>query len=182
MKDGKTLRKIELRVLSELIKNSKRSDRELARMLRVSQPTVTRLRTKLEKEGYIKEYTLMPDFKKLGYEILAITFVKLKTLSPEKTEEARKIAKQSLQEGPFEIVMLERGTGLNYDGVIISYQENYSSYVKLLEWIRQFGFLEVDSIGSYLISLEDPVRYRPLTLRTLAQHILTLKEGKAQNE
>jgi DNA-binding Lrp family transcriptional regulator len=182
MKDEKTLRKIELRVLCELIKNSKRSDIELARMLRVSQPTVTRFRTKLEKEGYIKEYTLMPDFKKLGYEILAITFVKLKTLSSEKTEEARKIAKQSLREGPFEIVMLERGTGLNYDGAIISYHENYSSYVKLLEWIRQFGFLEVDSIGSYLIRLEDPVRYRPLTLRTLAQHILTLKEGKAQNE
>jgi Lrp/AsnC family leucine-responsive transcriptional regulator len=68
MKDGVTLREIELRVLSELIKNSRISDRELGKKLRMSQPTVSRIRNKLENEGYIKEYTLIPDFQKLGYE------------------------------------------------------------------------------------------------------------------
>jgi Lrp/AsnC family leucine-responsive transcriptional regulator len=68
MKDGITLREIELRVLSELIKNSRISDRELGKKLRMSQPTVSRIRNKLENEGYIKEYTLIPDFQKLGYE------------------------------------------------------------------------------------------------------------------
>lgn len=171
----RTLREIEQRLISELMKNSRIGDRKLARKLRVSQPTVTRLRHKLEEEGYIKEYTMMPDFNKLGYEILAITFVKLKQLSKEKTEAARTVARESLEKGPFEIVMLERGTGLDYAGVIMSYHENYSSYLQLLDWVKQFGFLEVEQIGSYLISLRDTVRYRPLTFATLAKHILTLK-------
>jgi len=44
-----------LRLLFALIKGARRSDRELARTLRISQPTITRKRTQLEKEGYIRE-------------------------------------------------------------------------------------------------------------------------------
>jgi DNA-binding Lrp family transcriptional regulator len=51
--------KLDLKLIAELMKNSKQSDRELAKKLGVSQPTVTRTRTRLEKEGYIKEYTLI---------------------------------------------------------------------------------------------------------------------------
>jgi DNA-binding Lrp family transcriptional regulator len=61
------LKKVELKVLSGLIKNSKISDRELAKTIGVSQPTVTRARTRLEKNGYIQEYTAIPNFAKLGY-------------------------------------------------------------------------------------------------------------------
>jgi DNA-binding Lrp family transcriptional regulator len=43
----------ELKTLFELVKGARRSDRELARALRVSQPTVTRARTKLEKTGFV---------------------------------------------------------------------------------------------------------------------------------
>ena len=39
----------------------------------VSQPTVTRRRAELEKEKLL-DYTAIPDLKKLGFEILAITF------------------------------------------------------------------------------------------------------------
>lgn len=69
-KGKQPLKAIELRLVSELMKNSRRSDRELARALGVSQPTVSRMISRLEKEGIIKEYTMIPDFKKLGYNIL----------------------------------------------------------------------------------------------------------------
>ena len=69
-----------------MIKNSRVSDRELARLLQVSQPTVTRMRGRLEKEGYIKTYTVIPDFTKMGYQILAFTFSKLRSYPT--TEEA----------------------------------------------------------------------------------------------
>jgi DNA-binding Lrp family transcriptional regulator len=59
------------------MKNSRRCDRELAKAIGVSQPTTTRLRTKLEKEGYIKEYTVIPNFSKIGYTIMALNFFKL---------------------------------------------------------------------------------------------------------
>ena len=40
-----------MKVLLELLKDSKRSDRELAKVLGVSQPTVSRTRWRLVKEG-----------------------------------------------------------------------------------------------------------------------------------
>lgn len=42
------MKSIELKIVSELMKNSHRSDRELARRIGTSQPTVTRVRTRLE--------------------------------------------------------------------------------------------------------------------------------------
>jgi hypothetical protein len=94
----------------------------------------------------------MPDFSKLGYKIMAITFVKVKgTITAEEREKARTHAKNVLKEGPYEIVMGERGIGLGYDGVFISYHQSFSDYAKLKEWFRQFAFLEVDKTDSFLI-------------------------------
>ena len=73
-----SMKDMELRLISELMKNSRRSDRELAKALRTSQPTVSRTIKKLEKEGYIKEYTAVPNFSKLGFQIMAFTLIKLK--------------------------------------------------------------------------------------------------------
>jgi len=44
------MKEIELKLVSELMKNSRRSDRELSKVLGVSQPTVTRLRSRLKKK------------------------------------------------------------------------------------------------------------------------------------
>jgi len=72
------MKELELRLLSEIMRNSRRSDRDIAKAIEVSQPTISRIIKKLEKEGYIEEYTMIPNFHKLGYEILALTFVKLR--------------------------------------------------------------------------------------------------------
>jgi len=61
-------------VFSELLRNSKKSDRDIAKKLNISQPTVTRIRRKLETSGYISEYTIIPNFPKLGFEICAFIF------------------------------------------------------------------------------------------------------------
>jgi DNA-binding Lrp family transcriptional regulator len=49
------MKDVELKLVSELMKNSRRSDRELAKAVGVSQPTVSRLVKRLEKDGLIKE-------------------------------------------------------------------------------------------------------------------------------
>ena len=67
-----------MNLLLELLKDSKRSDRELAKVLGLSQPTVSRMRSRLVKEGVIKGFTVVPDFTKIGYEIMAITAIKMK--------------------------------------------------------------------------------------------------------
>jgi DNA-binding Lrp family transcriptional regulator len=69
------LKSIDFEILSELMKNARISDRTVAKKLGVSQPTVTRRRARMEKEGLL-EYTTLPDFSKLGIEIMAISFSK----------------------------------------------------------------------------------------------------------
>ena len=160
------------------MKNSRRSDRNLAKAIGTSQPTVTRIRNKLEKEGYIREYTMIPDFSKLGYKIMAITFALSRSLEKEEAERAGKILADSVKDKQFEFIMLERGDGLGFDAVIISLHKDYASYLKVFEWVRQFDFLEVNKIDSFLINLEDNVRYRPLTFSTLAKLIRLQVERK----
>jgi DNA-binding Lrp family transcriptional regulator len=171
------MRDVELKLISELMKNSRRSDRKLAKVVGVSQPTVSRLVKRLEKDGIIKEYTMIPDFRKLGYQLLALTFVKLREpLGSEETDKARKIAKQELEESPYGIVLLERGIGLGYDGVIVGLYEDYAAYTEHRNKLREYPFLEVTDVEGFLISLDDEVHYRPLTLQTLAKQLLAMKK------
>ena len=169
------MKDFERRLVSELMKNCRRSDRELAKVLGVSQPTVSRNLQKLEKEGIIKEYTVVPDYRKLGYSLLAVTFVKLKRhLSQDEIEKAKKSGKEGANEN-LNFIMLERGMGMGYDGVFLSFHEDYSSFTEHKNWLKQYDYLEVSDIQSFLINLEDEVHYRSLTFSMLAKHILTLQ-------
>jgi DNA-binding Lrp family transcriptional regulator len=169
------MKETELKLISELLKDSRRSDRELAKAIGVSQPTVSRMIKRLEKEGVIRGYTLVPDFSKLGYSLLAITFVQLKqALTMEQTEEARDRARDSLRENHDEVIMLERGIGLSHDGVFLSFHKDYSSYVDFRNWLQSFEFLETPDIETFIVNLKDTVRYRSLGFSTLAKHILTM--------
>jgi DNA-binding Lrp family transcriptional regulator len=92
----------ELKLLCELMKNSRRSDRQLAKTTGLSQPTVSRAIKKLEEKGFIKEYAMIPDFSKLGFRVMAIIFTKLnKQISPDALEEIRKKNRRRRKEQPF---------------------------------------------------------------------------------
>lgn len=173
------MKKDEWKLLSELMKNSRRSDRKLAKVIGRSQPTVTRTRRKLEGENYIREYTIIPNFKKLGYKIMAITFFKYKKrFDPEKIQKAREILSESFKKGPFEIIMAERGMGCGFNAIMISVHRDYNSFVELTNWAQQFYSLELGEIDSFFIDLDDKVRYLPLTFSALAKHLLVLAEKK----
>ena len=173
------MKNVELKLLSELMKNSRRSDRDLAKAIGVSQPTVSRLIKKLEKEGYIKEYTMIPDFRKLGFEIMALIFVRYsKELTPEQYAKVRKAAKEYESENPRAVLMAVKGMGMGYDRAFLSFHENYSSYVETIEMLRtQLPFGAVTSIDSFLVSLTDEQHYQPCTFATIAKY-LSKKKGK----
>jgi DNA-binding Lrp family transcriptional regulator len=167
------LKDSELRLVSELMKNSRRSDRELAHAIGVSQPTVSRMIKMLEKEGTIKEYSMIPDFRKLGFEIMAVTFVRFREmLTPEivdkVTTEGLALEKKYLT--PTLVIL--RGLGLGYDGVVISFHENYESFLKFLEMTKQLPFLDISHLDSFLTSLRDEAQYRHLTLSNIANYLL----------
>jgi DNA-binding Lrp family transcriptional regulator len=171
------MKDVELKLVSELMKNSRRSDRELARAIGVSQPTVSRMVKKLEKAGIIREYTIIADFVKLGYHILALTFVKLKKEA--RTEDIHRM-KETIQTdleggGPLEVVMFERGLGLECTGVLVSFHEDYSSYIRLKEKTKSYECLDFSGCQSFLVSLDDKLHYRLLTFSTLARHLLTFR-------
>jgi len=176
------VKEAELKLVSELMKNSRRSDRELAKVIGVSQPTVSRMIKRLEKEGVIKEYTMMPDFTKLAYELMALTFISIKpTLGREEADNGRTMAQEQVKESPGNIIMLERGIGLGHTGVIISLHKDYSDYTQFIHSFKQASATQAyvgENVESFLIDLKDKIRYRPLAFSVLAGSILRMREKK----
>jgi DNA-binding Lrp family transcriptional regulator len=172
------MKHIELRVISELMKNSRRSDRQLAKALGVSQPTVSRIKERLEKEGYISEYTIIPNFNKIGYHLFALTFFSWKQgVSTSEMEEAIKRAQEKAP-FPSNVVLIERGIGLNHDSFIGSFHEDYSSYTKLMSEIKKSPYIDLGRMESFIVNLDDEIHYRTLTFSTLAKHLLETNQKK----
>jgi DNA-binding Lrp family transcriptional regulator len=174
------MKDVELRIISELMKNSRRSDREIAKIIGVSQPTVSRTIAKLEKEGVLREYTVIPDFRKLGYSLVAVTLgsVKEEFRKPEMLDEARRKFIQSFNDKAFEVILDERGMGMGYDGIIVSFHRSYSEYVEFKSWIEQMPFISADRLNSFLIDLNDNVHHRYLTFSNLARHVLQAQKKR----
>jgi DNA-binding Lrp family transcriptional regulator len=150
-------------LLRELLKNSKRSDRQLAKVLGVSQPTITRTRRKLEQEGIIQEYTIIPDFRKMGFEILAITFVKMRPdlLTPQIMEEVKKYGEKWPN-----VILVSSGEGLGMTGVIVSFHKNYTEYHHRLNLLRVDWKEFSEDIRSFIVSLGEE-EYKRLSLTYL---------------
>lgn len=170
--ESNRLKPTEIKLLAELMKDSQRSDRELAHVIGVSQPTIGRTKKKLEKTGIIQEYTMIPNFALLGYEILAVTLIKRKRIfSKDELAAAKKVIEKRQEAMPFEILMFERGIGMDFNGVIISYHKDYSSFMTFLSLIKETGYLDVDDQGVFLVNLKDEIHFFPLSLSRIAQSI-----------
>jgi DNA-binding Lrp family transcriptional regulator len=128
----KDLKPIDYKLLFELMKDSHRSDRRLAKALGVSQPTVTRRRALLE-ENFIEGYTVIPKFGKIGYELAAFTFLKskLKQKTGQEKEEALKNMKEWYLKQP-NVILVADGRGMGWDAVCISLHENFTDYTKFI--------------------------------------------------
>jgi DNA-binding Lrp family transcriptional regulator len=171
------LRDVELKLIAELTKNSHRSDRELAKRLHISQPTITRTRTKLEKEGIIREYTIIPDFARLGYQMASITFAKLKEPPSQKTfDEVRRLTEEMEKKNPSPTMVSMRGIGCRADYVSVAFHKTYSEYAQYVEYVRQFPQVKVDEIRSFVIDLLDEGHFRYLTLSVFADYLLRTKK------
>jgi DNA-binding Lrp family transcriptional regulator len=124
----KELKPIDYKLLFELMKNSHRSDRQLAKVLGVSQPTVTRRRAMLE-QNFIEGYTVIPKFGKIGFEIAAFTFAKskLKQKTKQDKEEALKKMKEWYMKQP-NVIAVQDGRGMGWDMICISFHNNFSDF------------------------------------------------------
>jgi len=165
------LKDVDYKILSELLKNSKMSDRKLAKEIGGSQPTVTRRRARLEKE-VIDGYTLVPKWEKLGYEILAFTFVKtVQTLgTKEKFEAAHKKSTEWFMKQP-NIIMGAGCRGMGTNGIIISVHKSYSDLDDFLtKHKRELGDMCTD-IQTVLVNLGGNQILKPLHFKYLAEKL-----------
>jgi DNA-binding Lrp family transcriptional regulator len=179
------LKDIEVRIIAELMKNSRRSDRELAKAVGVSQPTISRTIKKLEKEGMIKEYTMIPDFKRLGYEIMGVSFIKTgETLKKNEEVEMRKAVAELEKKQPHASLMAVNGSGIEKDRMFITFYKDYTAYADAMRLTKNLPYVYVGSLESFLVDLNDEDNYRLLTLEQVARHIQSfgkvLKEESAE--
>ena len=164
----RNLKSIDYKIIAALMENSKISDRQLAKKIGVSQPTVTRRRARLERE-VIDHYTLVPKWAEMGYEILAITLVK-----SHPSTGLRKNVKASLEQGVKwmmkqpNVLLCSGCKGMNRSGVMISVHKSYSAFDEFMsEHRRELGdlFSEVDTI---IVNLRGKEIIKPLGLKYLS--------------
>lgn len=180
------MKDVELKLISELMKNSRRSDRELAKVLGVSQPTVSRLIGRLQKEGVIKEFTMIPDFCKLGFNLMAIIMFKLKAISPEGLQELRIAAREldNQERRPYLLAM--EGIGLGNQLVVISFHEDYGDYYTYIQGVkkafrsRMKAYMNAEDIEGFLIDLDYKSHYQPMTFSRIVAHLQTKSNNRKE--
>jgi DNA-binding Lrp family transcriptional regulator len=145
---GKRTRDTERRLLAELLKNSKKSDRELARVLGVSQPTVSRIRVKLERKKLIKQYTIIPDLVEMGFEILAVT-----TFQSKVGDEIVKRAVEWTNKKP-SVLFAARAEGTGRNALMLSIHKSYSEYSDFIDDVIREGEGVILGFDTTLVSLK----------------------------
>jgi DNA-binding Lrp family transcriptional regulator len=165
----KDMKNVDHQILCELMKNSRLSDRQLAKIVGVSQPTVTRRRTMLEK-NVIDAYTTIPVWEKLGYEIFAISLVKIKhaVASEQRYNDTRMKALEWLKSQP-NVIMAGASRGMGVDSFMISLHKCYKDYddFMLNHRLKLGEFCE--DIQSILVNLAGKEIIKPLQLKCLAE-------------
>jgi DNA-binding Lrp family transcriptional regulator len=156
------MKKNEMQLLVELIKNSSRSDRKLAKVLGTSQPTVTRMRNKLAKEGFVQEFTVIPDFVKMGFEIVAVTLTKTK-FDPKLRERLEKSAMAKPN-----IIFCAGCEGLGKNRICISLHKNYADYYDFITKYMTEWRDVIESYETVLISIPGTI-VKPLSLKYLTE-------------
>ena len=165
----KELKPIDYKLLFELMKDSRRSDRQLAKALGVSQPTVTRRRALME-ENFIEGYTIIPKFGKIGFEIAAFTFLKSKL--KQKTGQERDDAMKKMEEwylNRSDVILVTDGRGMGWDAVCVSLHKSFSDFAEftkaqdseLSDWIIESQTFNTD--------LKKGIAIKPFNLKYLAK-------------
>lgn len=156
-----------LELISELTKNAKKSDRDIAKTLGISQPTVTRMRKKLEDKKYITDYTTILDLSKLGFEIVSFIFFKTKKTGGKKTKDA---AHEIIRSNPY-ILYAGFGSGLHgQDTMLVCIHKDFTEYTKCIEEFKRKWQDNIDHLDSFLVAIKS-FTPKPFSFRNLGEII-----------
>ena len=135
-------------ILNAFLSNCKKSDREIATISKVSQPTITRVRQRLERTGIIKHYMAIPDYNKIGYPFGSV------------------ITGQSFSEGSLkelisksDIVLKAPCIELNQNIILITMHKTIEDYKEFLEKIKN------RMSGAISLFATESLEVKPLQIR-----------------
>ena len=154
----RSLRKVNLQVMSELLKNCRRSDRDLAKAIGTSQPTITRRRAELEKERLIDSYTAIPNFTKLGFEIMAFSFYAWRPETTGQLHKDKEVFIERLHAFLNEhknIIFASNGHGFEMKTMMMSVHKSYADYVKLMKAVNDEWGNYLLETNSFIVSLQE---------------------------
>ncbi len=166
------LRLLDMKILAELMRNAKSSDRQIAKKLGRSQPTITRRRTRLERELSLR-YTAIPDWVGLGFQLIAFTFAQWKHRMFPKEKMLEAVAFISKHPN---IIFVSGGRGMSADRVCVSIHKSYRDYWQLLQAIRLQWGKYLETLGSFITSFGGDEILRPITLQFLADYLAHMEE------
>jgi hypothetical protein len=113
---------------------------------------------------------VVPEFDKIGYEIVALTFAKTKAFSTENMDKRMKEIQEWAQKHP-NIIFASDGEGLGKDTAMVSIHRDYSKYA---EFVREYTIRFAESasdVQSFIISLKTGKLNKPFDLTYLSDDI-----------
>jgi len=120
------------------------------------------------KNGTIRDFTIIPDFAKIGFEIMAITTGVYKV---PRSKELIERGQKWLNKHP-NIIFASKAQGMGKDVVMISFHRSYEEYDAFVNDLKaELGEL-IEGSENILISLKGFVA-KPFGLKYLAEHIET---------
>ena len=167
------LDEVDLRIIVELTKNAKISDRMLARTLGVSQPTITRRRAQLEKRGFL-DYTIIPNLTELGYEVMAFHFAewhseKYATIRQE--ENFQKCIRDFIARHPC-FIFISSGQGMGMTRIGITVHRSYSEFRKFAQAVQEEWGQYLSRLNYFLVSLKGDQILQNITFIHLLESIV----------
>jgi DNA-binding Lrp family transcriptional regulator len=152
-----------LQLLLEYLKDSNRSDGEIAKKIGVSQPTVSRMKNKLLKDEIITHFSAIPDFSKMGYEILAFSFVKFNL------DKVKKIEGDAVDWGASYpcIIFSARVEGMGMDAVSVTLHKTYDDYKAFCQENKEIWGDYMTVVQYFLVDLHGKLT-KPFSFEYLA--------------
>ncbi|UCH31102.1 MAG: Lrp/AsnC family transcriptional regulator [Candidatus Bathyarchaeota archaeon] len=167
------LKDIDYDILFHLMKNSRISDRQLAKILGVSQPTITRRRARLEKKGVVN-FTGIPNFAKMDLRIMAFNFVSWNAegerLSNARSPDFMEKVTSFLNDYP-NVVFASTGQGLGMGRMSISFHKSYADYTEFIRQLERDWGEYLKKRDTFIVSLESDNIVRPFSFATLVKYL-----------
>ena len=140
---------IDRKLLGELLKDSKRSYRELAKAIGVSAATVINHVQRLESAGVVKDYSVRLDHERLGYELTVITEITVSKGKLLETEE--EIAKISNACAVYDV------TGLT-DAMVVAKFKSRSDLSEFTKKLLAMPYVERTNTHVVLTTMKEDFR------------------------